>query len=1204
MKKQQGKKQQSSSSTLAGTKSVSVTCVSLPSAASPILAPVPSTSTAGQVGDGKTLHEAVLASGQKKADILLQNRNASQIISKGSPVSSACTQILEDQRGDVITRRIVASSSLDSKDALCAGKGTTSVLQSCNSGTRNALKKLITVPTKYGPAKVVRTVSSSGVKSRKHIIVSPPGKVVSPGVSGQKVSVKQQHPVQSLGASKNTNSSRKGKIVSKNAEIVAAREVLENYIEDCKSKIAEVEATKKRKSVINKPVKLEREVSSTSFKPGFCNDERDEKRVELRSTDSMKECVATCVNPLKSSKEELHIKAETPAHTVKDTHKAPYHKTALAKQISVEKKAICAENQLNDFTRLLPSRSEPGEEQAKCSHSSPSKSLAKAKIEEELKATAEKLQATRKRMGIMLKEPPQNSDQRVSDERRIRLQQLTSKLTKGSSVVQPESTPTSAHHAKNRPFPNRRSLKWTPEKTPQRESSENGLLISSWPNVRSLVLDLTPVSTRGKRPSLSHRRSQVYSIVRSNSTPVAEKSVTPVQRQCPAAHFKSFISRYKVQRVNRESEMAASVLRKTVVQSRFKLMKFNAKDQPHSPTGISGMSTPLSANQKAAQIIKTKYKMRKVFVPSPPNSADVQTNRHKFYSPKSHATNSVMNFPSVQSLNGNKPARFFYGNSFFQVPHAFPSDRRGRGFPGQRMMMNSPGCFQTGFWKGGFGVSNSVAGGWGVPYRRSPRLQSKMQRAIAMKVWKQQWQWGGMMYNQTAPAMQMRRWQQWRNTSYSLRKQMDSHQPTSSQKKRKALSRGERLVMINGTVYKCSSTTLTKASSADAAAAEKSATAAGGKGARIQTVMVRGVRFQVNARGTHLQREVNSAKKGKTDAGGHSRVQSPRVLGNVFDTQTRYAINQVKQRSILLAAAKYRKKAEKERKKNCLYFSRFGKCSRGEHCPFVHDPAKVAVCTRFLRGTCQVENCPFSHKVSKEKMPVCSFFLKGVCTRESCPYLHVKVSQGAQVCQDFVSGFCPLADKCQKLHTLTCPHFARTGSCPDGKKCRLQHRRPREVGKPRPRPPSPAAIHTPTDSTKDRKRLQSDDRQESQDKGENGKAPTAKRFRPDSSKQSKQQTQHCIPQQKTVRENDTVTTDAESVKSAGGVETAQRSEVDGEQGQGPILSQPTLPKLPAFISLADYSFEDTSPVPKAKVLRSQKSASQKKGQGLQIKPQL
>uniref|UniRef100_A0A3B5L7T1 Zinc finger CCCH domain-containing protein 3 n=1 Tax=Xiphophorus couchianus TaxID=32473 RepID=A0A3B5L7T1_9TELE len=133
---------------------------------------------------------------------------------------------------------------------------------------------------------------------------------------------------------------------------------------------------------------------------------------------------------------------------------------------------------------------------------------------------------------------------------------------------------------------------------------------------------------------------------------------------------------------------------------------------------------------------------------------------------------------------------------------------------------------------------------------------------------------------------------------------------------------------------------------------------------------------------------------------------------------------------------------KKQQKQYCMYYNRFGKCNRGTSCPFIHDPDKVAVCTRFLRGTCKQADgtCPFSHKVAKEKMPVCSYFLKGICNNSDCPYSHVYVSRKAEVCDDFVKGYCPEGEKCKKKHTLVCPDFSKTGSCPRGSRCKLQHR--------------------------------------------------------------------------------------------------------------------------------------------------------------------
>ncbi|XP_020025959.1 zinc finger CCCH domain-containing protein 3 isoform X2 [Castor canadensis] len=142
-----------------------------------------------------------------------------------------------------------------------------------------------------------------------------------------------------------------------------------------------------------------------------------------------------------------------------------------------------------------------------------------------------------------------------------------------------------------------------------------------------------------------------------------------------------------------------------------------------------------------------------------------------------------------------------------------------------------------------------------------------------------------------------------------------------------------------------------------------------------------------------------------------------------------------------------RQKKEKKRE-YCMYYNRFGRCNRGEHCPYIHDPEKVAVCTRFVRGTCKKTDgtCPFSHHVSKEKMPVCSYFLKGICSNSNCPYSHVYVSRKAEVCRDFLKGYCPLGAKCKKKHTLLCPDFARRGACPRGDQCQLLHRNQKRHG--------------------------------------------------------------------------------------------------------------------------------------------------------------
>ncbi|XP_052643809.1 zinc finger CCCH domain-containing protein 3 isoform X4 [Harpia harpyja] len=163
---------------------------------------------------------------------------------------------------------------------------------------------------------------------------------------------------------------------------------------------------------------------------------------------------------------------------------------------------------------------------------------------------------------------------------------------------------------------------------------------------------------------------------------------------------------------------------------------------------------------------------------------------------------------------------------------------------------------------------------------------------------------------------------------------------------------------------------------------------------------------------------------------------------------SRYIASRAVQRSLAIIRQAKQKKKKKE---YCMYYNRFGKCNRGDSCPYIHDPEKVAVCTRFLRGTCKKTDgtCSFSHKVSKDKMPVCSYFLKGICSNSNCPYSHVYVSRKAEVCQDFLKGYCPMGEKCKKKHTLVCPDFAKKGVCPRGARCKLLHpqkkRHPREA---------------------------------------------------------------------------------------------------------------------------------------------------------------
>ncbi|XP_042339559.1 zinc finger CCCH domain-containing protein 3 isoform X2 [Plectropomus leopardus] len=201
---------------------------------------------------------------------------------------------------------------------------------------------------------------------------------------------------------------------------------------------------------------------------------------------------------------------------------------------------------------------------------------------------------------------------------------------------------------------------------------------------------------------------------------------------------------------------------------------------------------------------------------------------------------------------------------------------------------------------------------------------------------------------------------------------------------------------------------------------------------------IRGSLYRVSA--NKLSRTVASSmsinRTGRSFSSGQVSPMSPAFTRS---SSSRHLASRAVQRSLAIIRHARQKKQQKQ---YCMYYNRFGKCNRGNSCPYIHDPDKVAVCTRFLRGTCKQADgtCPFSHKVAKEKMPVCSYFLKGICNNSDCPYSHVYVSRKAEVCEDFVKGYCPEGEKCKKKHTLVCPDFSKTGSCPRGARCKLQHR--------------------------------------------------------------------------------------------------------------------------------------------------------------------
>ncbi|RDX88966.1 Zinc finger CCCH domain-containing protein 7, partial [Mucuna pruriens] len=140
------------------------------------------------------------------------------------------------------------------------------------------------------------------------------------------------------------------------------------------------------------------------------------------------------------------------------------------------------------------------------------------------------------------------------------------------------------------------------------------------------------------------------------------------------------------------------------------------------------------------------------------------------------------------------------------------------------------------------------------------------------------------------------------------------------------------------------------------------------------------------------------------------------------------------------------------KQKYCQFFTRFGKCKKdGGKCPYIHDPSKIAVCTKFLNGLCSTPNCKLTHKVIPERMPDCSYFMQGLCSNSNCPYRHVNVNPKASICEGFLKGYCADGDECRKKHSYVCPTFEATGTCTQGSNCKLHHPIKQSKGKKRKR---------------------------------------------------------------------------------------------------------------------------------------------------------
>ncbi|XP_042856756.1 zinc finger CCCH domain-containing protein 3-like isoform X2 [Penaeus japonicus] len=277
-------------------------------------------------------------------------------------------------------------------------------------------------------------------------------------------------------------------------------------------------------------------------------------------------------------------------------------------------------------------------------------------------------------------------------------------------------------------------------------------------------------------------------------------------------------------------------------------------------------------------------------------------------------------------------------------------------------------------------------------------------------------------------------------------------------KKGKLGIRSDRIINIGGILYKSTKTSLRKQLAKKSESENKTTDS-------MCVVHLRGDKFQVGAGGRTLKRVTDTARSGGTQP-ALSRVHIggltySRTANGQYELtkvhQTRAVVSSAKQRSMLMLSQRRKRGAMQKRNEYCVFFNRFGRCSKKDQgeCPYIHDPKRIAVCTRFLRGRCPVSNCPFSHVIDPDKMPVCSHFVRASCTRDNCPYRHVRVNPNAPICPEFLQGHCTLGEECKNQHILVCEEYSLTGTCPRGVTCPLSHHKGRgkrkrsESGKPK-----------------------------------------------------------------------------------------------------------------------------------------------------------
>lgn len=226
-----------------------------------------------------------------------------------------------------------------------------------------------------------------------------------------------------------------------------------------------------------------------------------------------------------------------------------------------------------------------------------------------------------------------------------------------------------------------------------------------------------------------------------------------------------------------------------------------------------------------------------------------------------------------------------------------------------------------------------------------------------------------------------------------------------------------------------------------------------------EQIMVDGVPFVFDESGTKLVKANLVAphtpatpRQTSVDGEAYVRTKSGNLISRALVVQRRAARARLARQKRLAALGQqmgrvHREVRARERaqvREICTFYTRTGACRRGERCPFVHDPARRALCPGALKPSgCMLPpgTCLLSHTPTPHNTPHCVHFLRtGACRHgDACMYVHAALPADAPLCRPFVyAGWCEQGRACERRHAKECPNFREKGACTNAA-CRLAH---------------------------------------------------------------------------------------------------------------------------------------------------------------------